>query len=58
MNSFLIIINYIINLIIEARVRVKTLLLSVSNNFNNFFINISEINIFKIKDYALIEIII
>ena len=46
----------VINLIIKARVRV--LLLNVSSNFDNFFIDIREANILKIKDYNLIEILI
>ena len=57
-NLFLIINNRVINLIVEARARIKILLLSVSNSFNNFFIDISEINILEIKDYDLIEILI
>ena len=57
-NLFLIINNYIINLIVEAKARVKVLLLSVLNNFNNFFIDAREINILKIKDYNLIKILI
>ena len=40
------------------KIRVKILSLSVSSNFNNFFINIRETNILRIKDYALIEILI
>ena len=50
--------NYIINLIIKARVRIKILLLSVSSNFDNSFIDIRETNILRIKGYALIEILI
>ena len=57
-NLSLIINNYIINLIIEARARIKVLLLSVLSNFNNSFINIYKINILRIKDYKLIEILI
>ena len=55
---FLIIINRVINLIIKIKARIKVLLLSVLNNFNNSFISAHEINILEIKDYALIEILI
>ena len=38
--------------------RVRIILLSVLNNFNDFSINVREINILKIKNYDLIEILI
>ena len=37
-NIFSIIVDYIMNLIIEAKARIRVLLLSVSSNFNNSFI--------------------
>ena len=57
-NSFLTIVDRVINLIVEAKIKVKILLLSVSNNFNDFSASIREINTLRIKDYALIEILI
>ena len=57
-NLSLIIDNRIINLIVEVKIRIKILLLSVLNNFNNSFIDIREINALRIKDYDLIEILI
>ena len=56
-NLFLIIINRVINLIVEVKAKVKVLLLSVSNNFDDFSTNIREINTLRIKDYVLIEIL-
>ena len=49
-------INRIINLTIKAKV--KILLLSVSSNFDNFSIDICEINTLSAKDYVLIKILI
>ena len=57
-SSSLIIINRIVNLIVEAKTRIKVLLLSVSSNFDNSFIDALEANILRIKDCALIEILI
>ena len=51
-------IDRVINLIIEIKAKVKILLLSVLNNFDNFSTNIREINILRIKDFILIEILI
>ena len=55
---FLIINNHVINFINVERIRVRVLLLRILNNFDNFFIDIRETNILRIKDYDLIEILI
>ena len=57
-NLSLIIDNRVIDFIVEAKARVKILLLSVLNNFDNFFINIRGANALRIKDCDLIEILI
>ena len=50
----------VLTLIVEARTkaRVRVLLLSVLNNFDDFSTNKREINTLEIKNYILIEILI
>ena len=48
----------VIDLIIEAKARVRILLLSVSSNFDNSSIDARETNALRTKDCDLIEILI
>ena len=57
-NSSLIIIDLVVNLTVGERTKVKVLSLSVSSNFNDFFIDKREDDSLNIKDCVLIEILI
>ena len=56
--SSLTIVDRVIDLIVEARARVKILSLNVLSDFDDSSIDIRETNTLRTKDYALIEILI